>query len=664
MTPGRWYRAPDARVADARVSTCDHELCARVGDFRAVAERALDAPHVTLYYDIETTGLDPETTAVIQVSLVFACAGALAHLVALGGVAPIAGVRVHACDTEARVLQTFRRLVVQNDPDFLVAYNGVNFDNAGIAAPRGALGVEDFWFLSRLALRPARLRELRLASGGMGENVLRYFDTPGRANFDWYVKLQRDLTSEPSYKLDRRARTLCGDQKGARVGPALAALAAAARGRPPPRGCAALEEALRAGRARVRARRVGGARGGRRRRAPRRGPPRARRGRRALRAGRRRLPRDRAAAGGDAARPRAPGLVLRARLGPAGAPQRGAHDAHRDPPVQRGLPRAARVDLLPRPVRALRRAVLRRARVAEAVPLLLQRPPDGWSGEGAAELQGATVVEPECGFFTEPGGVSVLDWKSLYQSLMMAHNLCPSTLLPLGAPAEVPFATTTHAVAPDFVVRFAHRSHHRGVLPRILEELSAGRAAAKRQMRRARQGRQGGAARLGGGAAPRAARQRRRRPAARAQGLRQLGLRRQRRRARHPVPGRLRGDHDARARRHGGEEGGARAPLPRRAGRLRRHGQHLRPLPDGGRRRGGGAPRGRRGGADQRAVPGGARAARDGARVRENLPPPPAAGQEALHRRQARAGRGGRRDGLQGHRRQRASRGSGATRCR
>ena len=48
---------------------------------------------------------------------------------------------------------------------------------------------------------------------GMGDNTLRYFVTPGREHFDWYVKLKRDLTSEASYSLNHFARTICGDAK-------------------------------------------------------------------------------------------------------------------------------------------------------------------------------------------------------------------------------------------------------------------------------------------------------------------------------------------------------------------------------------------------------------------------------------------------------------------
>ena len=111
------------------------------------------------------------------------------------------------------LLLAFRRLVVELDPDFVCAYNGVNFDNHYLDVRASQLGVDEFYFLSRYALRACRLRESKLQSSGMGDNTLRYFAMPGRATFDWYVKLKRDLTQEESYKLDHMALKFCGKSK-------------------------------------------------------------------------------------------------------------------------------------------------------------------------------------------------------------------------------------------------------------------------------------------------------------------------------------------------------------------------------------------------------------------------------------------------------------------
>jgi len=51
----------------------------------------------------------------------------------------------------------------------------------------------------------------------------------------------------------------------------------------------------------------------------------------------------------------------------------------------------------------------------------------GAGGDGVA-YEGATVLDAKQGFYKTP--VATLDFASLYPSIMMAHNLCYSTLLP------------------------------------------------------------------------------------------------------------------------------------------------------------------------------------------------------------------------------------------
>jgi DNA polymerase delta subunit 1 len=50
-------------------------------------------------------------------------------------------------------------------------------------------------------------------------------------------------------------------------------------------------------------------------------------------------------------------------------------------------------------------------------------------GDGLDDVgyEGATVIEPVCDFYNEP--ISTLDFASLYPSIMIAHNLCYTTLM-------------------------------------------------------------------------------------------------------------------------------------------------------------------------------------------------------------------------------------------
>lgn len=51
----------------------------------------------------------------------------------------------------------------------------------------------------------------------------------------------------------------------------------------------------------------------------------------------------------------------------------------------------------------------------------------GYQADGVA-YEGATVLHANTGYYTEP--IATLDFASLYPSIMMAHNLCYSTLVP------------------------------------------------------------------------------------------------------------------------------------------------------------------------------------------------------------------------------------------
>lgn len=48
-------------------------------------------------------------------------------------------------------------------------------------------------------------------------------------------------------------------------------------------------------------------------------------------------------------------------------------------------------------------------------------------GGSDEQYEGATVIEPKKGYYDAP--IATLDFSSLYPSIMMAHNLCYTTLL-------------------------------------------------------------------------------------------------------------------------------------------------------------------------------------------------------------------------------------------
>jgi DNA polymerase delta subunit 1 len=96
------------------------------------------------------------------------------------------------------------------------------------------------------------------------------------------------------------------------------------------------------------------------------------------------------------------------------------------------------------------------------------------------KYEGAVVIEPTRGYYTDP--VATLDFASLYPSIMMAHNLCYSTLIPnheIGKHNPENYIKTPNG---DY---FMKQTVKKGLLPMILEELIAARKRARLELSKA-----------------------------------------------------------------------------------------------------------------------------------------------------------------------------------
>ncbi|KAF9245286.1 DNA polymerase family B-domain-containing protein [Melanogaster broomeanus] len=105
--------------------------------------------------------------------------------------------------------------------------------------------------------------------------------------------------------------------------------------------------------------------------------------------------------------------------------------------------------------------------------------------EGTDEqYEGAIVIEPRKGYYDVP--IATLDFSSLYPSIMMAHNLCYTTLLDkamidrLGFVKDVDYIQTPNN---DFFVSKAKR---KGLLPTVLEDLISARKRRRLTLKRRR----------------------------------------------------------------------------------------------------------------------------------------------------------------------------------
>uniref|UniRef100_A0A8D2IPF1 DNA polymerase n=1 Tax=Varanus komodoensis TaxID=61221 RepID=A0A8D2IPF1_VARKO len=101
--------------------------------------------------------------------------------------------------------------------------------------------------------------------------------------------------------------------------------------------------------------------------------------------------------------------------------------------------------------------------------------------EGGEDYAGATVIEPQKGYYDVP--IATLDFSSLYPSIMMAHNLCYTTLLQKGAVEHYGLSAEQFIRTPTGD-HFVKASVRKGLLPEILENLLAARKRAKEELKR------------------------------------------------------------------------------------------------------------------------------------------------------------------------------------
>ncbi|KAG1741100.1 DNA polymerase family B-domain-containing protein [Suillus lakei] len=104
-------------------------------------------------------------------------------------------------------------------------------------------------------------------------------------------------------------------------------------------------------------------------------------------------------------------------------------------------------------------------------------------GEGSDEqYEGATVIEPKKGYYDTP--IATLDFSSLYPSIMMAHNLCYTTLLEKSTIDRLQFVKDVDYIQTPNNDFFATKAKRKGLLPTILEDLISARKRAKADLKK------------------------------------------------------------------------------------------------------------------------------------------------------------------------------------
>ncbi|KAF9974253.1 DNA-directed DNA polymerase delta [Actinomortierella ambigua] len=98
------------------------------------------------------------------------------------------------------------------------------------------------------------------------------------------------------------------------------------------------------------------------------------------------------------------------------------------------------------------------------------------------QYEGATVIEPRRGYYDVP--IATLDFASLYPSIMMAHNLCYTTLLTREMIQKYNLVKDVDYVITPNNDSFVTAQKRKGLLPIILEDLLSARKRAKADLKK------------------------------------------------------------------------------------------------------------------------------------------------------------------------------------
>ena len=208
---------------------CDLEFTVE-SKFLSPSRDSRPPPPMTMCaYDIESSGLDPKTDFVFQVSLCFSRLGdnleASANsdhasssckdgmVICVGKTESLDGTPIVEVPNEVSLLEKFRDVIIERSVSILVGYNSYQFD--GQFMYRRAVetyGLKTFRKIGILRDDEAELKIKTLASSALGKNELAQFVIPGRLEFDALMTLRRNQNLG-SYKLNAVCEKFFGGTK-------------------------------------------------------------------------------------------------------------------------------------------------------------------------------------------------------------------------------------------------------------------------------------------------------------------------------------------------------------------------------------------------------------------------------------------------------------------
>lgn len=191
-------------------SKCDIEIHTDWNNIVPI-EKNKHAPFRICSFDIETYSIDGQFPranrlgdCIIQIACTYTTIGDSEpyrqFICCLNETDPVPNSDTVVCKTEKELILAFADELNKHDCDIITGYNIFYFDEKYIYDRCELLDI-DISDISKLKNYYCKFIEMKMTSSALGENILKFWNTPGRVHIDLMKDIQKTI-SLPSYKLD------------------------------------------------------------------------------------------------------------------------------------------------------------------------------------------------------------------------------------------------------------------------------------------------------------------------------------------------------------------------------------------------------------------------------------------------------------------------------
>ena len=124
-------------------------------------------------------------------------------------------IKILEFETEVELLRYFGKMIKEVDPDIMYTYNGDMFDCQYVSKRCEMLGINESFYemISRVPGKPAYLNKQTFKSSAYGDQDFERWIIPGRISYDLCIHFRRGMKKFDNYKLDTISNVILGTGK-------------------------------------------------------------------------------------------------------------------------------------------------------------------------------------------------------------------------------------------------------------------------------------------------------------------------------------------------------------------------------------------------------------------------------------------------------------------